>query len=137
MAYAKDRESDDWTIAAKNEKLLIPDYGIESINPDVLGYLIFPQFYSQSELGLDPDRMIISSDDYDFYIKPYRDQKSFALMNEELGLTAFYGRRKDLNSGYYPSVIEISPYDENWRIRLEIDKIRLNPKMPARIWDRD
>lgn len=136
-AYAIDRESDEWTVVAADEKLMIPDYGIESVTPDLLGYYIFPQFYLQSGFGFDPEQMTISTENYSFIIHPSGNQKSFVLSGVDQNLTAFYSRRKDSGSGYYPSRIEISPVDESWQIRLEIDKIRLNPNLSERIWRRN
>jgi len=136
-AYAIDRESDKWTVAAADEKLIIPDYGIRGITPDLLGYYIFPQFYLSGDSRFNPVNMTISKDGYVFHLNPSKNQKSFALSGTDSDLFAIYSRRKDSGGGYYPSKISISQRDESWRISLEIDKIRLNPKIPARIWDRD
>lgn len=136
-AYAIDRESDEWTVVAADEKLMIPDYGIKSITPDLLGYYIFPQFYLQSGLWFDPEQMTISTEYYSFNIHPSGNQKSFILSGADRDLSALYSRRKDFGNGYYPSRIEISPVDESWQIRLDIDKIRLNPNIKDRIWSRN
>lgn len=136
-AFAIDRESDKWTVAAADEKLIVPDYGIRSITPDLLGYYIFPQFYLSGDSRFNPDNMTVSKDGYIFRLSPSKNQKSFNLMGTNSDLMAVYSRRKDSGGGYYPSKIAISPHDESWRISLEIDKIRLNPKIPDKIWDRD
>ncbi|UCE66283.1 MAG: hypothetical protein JSU85_15800 [Candidatus Zixiibacteriota bacterium] len=136
-AFAIDRESDTWTVAATDEKLIIPDYGIRGITPDLLGHYIFPQFYLSGDSRFNSDNMTISKDGYVFHLNPSRDQKSFTLTSAEQDLSAVYSRRKDTGGGYYPSKIAISPHDESWRISLEIDRIKLNPEIPARIWDRD
>ena len=137
IAYYTDRETGVWSEIPGNEKLILPDYGIECIRPDALVYYVFPQFYFQKGQGLNLDKMIISSDDYDFYLTPSGNNSSFTLFNQGLNLTASYSRRKDLGNGYYPSHVEIyAPY-ENWRISLEIEKIKLNPEKSAKIWDRD
>ncbi len=136
-AYAMDRESDEWTVVAADEKLMIPDYGIGSMTPDLLGYYVFPQFYLQSGLWFDPEQMTVSTEDYSFNIHPSGNQKSFVLSGSDQDPAALYSRRKDFGGGYYPSRIEISPVDESWRIRLEIDKFKPNPKIPNDVWRRD
>ena len=136
-AYAIDRESDIWTVAAADEKLMIPDYGIRSITPDLLGYYVFPQFYLRSGLSFDPGKMTVSTEDYSLKIHPSGNQKSFVVSNANLDLFVIYSHRKDSGSGYYPSRIEISPFDKSWHINLEIDKIKPNPKIPIDIWERD
>ncbi|UCC79072.1 MAG: hypothetical protein JSW64_12460 [Candidatus Zixiibacteriota bacterium] len=136
-ACARDRESDEWTVVGADEKLMIPDYGIGSITPDLLGYYIFPQFYLQSSLWFDPEQMTVSTEIYTFHILPSGNQKSFVFSSADQDLSALYGRRKDFGGGFYPSTIEISPIDKSWRIRLEIDKIKPNPKIPDNIWRRD
>lgn len=136
-AYVMDKESDNWVVVSKNEKILIPDYGVDSIIPDAIGYCLFPQFYMRTELRLDAEKMLISSDEYDFHIAPSRNQTSFTLSGGELNLSAFYGRRKNLNGGYYPSLVEISSPQKDWRITIEIERIKLNPKISSKIWERN
>jgi hypothetical protein len=136
-AYAIDRESDDWTVAASDEKFMMPDYGIDGISPDLLKYCVFPQFFLQNNLSLNPEISTVWYDKYTFRVIPSRNQKTFVLRDSDFSLLIFYSRRKDYGGGYYPSTIEISPYEKSWQIRFEIDKIRLDPDIPLKIWDRD
>lgn len=136
-AYARDRDSDSWTVVNPDERLSIPEYGIENFTPDILGYFVFPQFYAAGDMNFDSDKLLLSSDEYSFRILPSRNVSTFTMENRQIDLTASYARRKDRGSIYYPSRIEISKPDRNWKISFEIEKIRLDPEISSKIWDRN
>ena len=136
-AYAIDRESDEWTAVAADENLALTDYGIDGIKPEMLRYTLFPQFYLQRDLIYDQEKSALTADNYEFQVIPSKDQKSFALSGMDSDLLIFFSRRKDFGGGYYPSQIEISPFDKSWVINLEIDKIKINPRIPYEVWQRD
>lgn len=135
-AYARDRDSDQWTVVEPDEKLEIPEYGIESFTPDLIGYFIFPQFYSTGYLVFDSEKMILSSEEYSFKLIPSPNDRSFNMGYNEIGMNAFYGKRKDFSGGFYPSRIQVIQSDRNWKLSFEIEKIKLNPPVSSKFWDR-
>lgn len=136
-AYAWDRDSDSWRSSPDNDKLFISDYGIESLSPDRFGYYVFPQFYVNRELHLDPEKMTLSSGGYLSYIERSGNETAFSVFDNESNLAISYGKRKDLGNGFYPSFIQISSPGGQWRILMEIKKIRVNPGNFRKAWDRN
>ena len=136
-AYTWDRNSEYWTVVRPDEKLEIPEYGIENLTPDFLGYFVFPQYYSTGGLHFDSEKTLLSSPEYSFVLFPSRDKKTFAMENREIGLRAIYSGRKSFAEGYYPSRIEISRPGNSWKISLEIEKVRLDPRISPNIWERN
>jgi hypothetical protein len=136
-AYARDRSSDLWTVVRPDEKLEIPEYGIDNLTPDFLGYFVFPQFYSTGSLHFDSEKMLLTSPEYSFGIFPSRNKGSFTMENREIGLQAVYSGRKSFVDGYYPSRIEISRPGNSWKITFEIEKVRLDPRVSPEVWERN
>jgi len=136
-AYARDRNSEFWTVVRPDEKLAIPEYGIENLTPDFLGYFVFPQFYSTGSLQFDSEKMLLTSPEYSFGLFPSRNKRSFTMENREIDLQATYLDRKNLGDGYYPSRIEISRPGNSWKISFEIDKVRLDPRISSKVWERN
>lgn len=136
-AYALDRQSPGWTVYGQNDRLEIPEYGIEDLTPFDLGYFVFPQFYFQNFFVNGSGKEILFLGNQEFIVKSNPDLKSFSIWNQELNLLANFGKRKDRADGYFPSEISIFSKDKKWEISLEIEKIKLNPKIPSRVWERN
>ena len=137
FAYAMDRESGDWTVEPADENLSIPDYGIDGVTPEMFKYSVLPQYYLGNELFFDPRNSVLETDTRAFQIISSSNNKSFTLSSPDLDLLIIYGKRRDIGTGYYPSKIEIAPFNKSWSITLTIDKIRINPSIPSSVWDRD
>lgn len=136
-AYVRGRDADLWTVVKPYERLAVPEYGIENLTPGLLGYFIFPQFYSAAGLVFDSEGMILSSEEYSFILTPSPDNKSFTLGYAEIGLSAFYSIRKDFAGGFYPSIIQVIQPEGSWEISFEIEKLILNPRVSSKIWNRN
>jgi hypothetical protein len=136
-AYARNRDSDQWTVVRPDEKLALPEYGIENFTPDILGYFVFPQFYSTGTLVFDSEKMFLSSEEYSFRLIPSPNNRSFTMGYAAIGLNATYSRRKDFTGGFHPSKIQVVQPDQNWKILFEIEKLKLNPRVSSKIWDRN
>lgn len=136
-AYALDRESPDWTTYGQNDRLEIPEYGIEGLAPFDIGHFVFPQFYFQNSIIDGSGKKILLISNQEFIVKSNPDRRSFSIWNQGLNLFAVYGKRKDRSDGYFPAEISIFPNDRKWEISLKIEKIKLNPRIPSRVWERN
>lgn len=134
-AYAYSRDDGKWFRLKRGDLLDIPEYGIEKLTPFLLGIYIFPQYYlrlADSENA--SNRLISHFDNMEFYIESGGAKRSFVLSRRNDDIMALYSRRKNHKGKYYLSRVEIFDRTESWRIRLEIDKIRINPSIPAKLW---
>ncbi len=125
-----------WVTLHQGEEIAVAEYGIEYISPFLLGLYAFPQFYLRS--GEIPD----SSDEYSYRDQMLtshqgQDEREFVLTEPRSQISAAYGERKEFEGGFYPSQIKIFRPDRDWQITLQIEKIRVNPSLPGRIWRRD
>jgi hypothetical protein len=138
LAYAYSRAEGEWYGFKKGELLDIPEYGIEKMTPFFLGTYVLPQYYLRLAGSPDaPGTLVSPSDNVEFYIETGAPERSFLLSRGNADIIAIYSRRKNHNDGFYPSQVEIFDKTESWQISLEIDKIRINPSIPAKLWLRD
>lgn len=134
-AYAYSRDDGKWLRLKRGDLLDIPEYGIEKLTPFLLGTYIFPQYYlhlADSENA--SNRLISPFDNIEFHIESGAGERSFLLSRWNADIIALYSRKKNHEDGFYPSRVEIFDKTESWRISLEIDKIRINPSIPAKLW---
>lgn len=138
LAYAYSRADGEWYGFKRGELLDIPEYGIEKMTPFLLGTYILPQYYLRLTGSPDaPITLVSPSDNVEFYIETGTPERSFLLSHSNADIVAIYSRRKNHDDGFYPSQVEISDRARSWQISLEIDKIRINPSIPAKLWFRD
>ncbi len=134
-AYAYSRDDGKWHMFKKGDFLEIPEYGIEKLSPFLLGNYIFPQYYLRLAGSENSSNRLISPyHNMEFYFESGAGERSFLLSCRNADIKALYSRRMNHESGFYPSQVEIFDRTESWRISLEIDKIRINPSIPAKIW---
>ncbi len=136
-AYARDREFPGWTMYGQNDRLEIPEYGIEDLTPFDIGYFVFPQFYYQNSIVSGSGKKILFLGNQEFVVNSNPDRRSFSVWNQYLNLYADYSKRKENANGYYPAEIFIFSNDNEWKISLKIEKLKLNPKIPSRVWERN
>ena len=137
-AYAYSRDEGRWYRFKRGDLLDIPDYGIEKLTPFLLGTYIFPQYYLRlagPQNG--SDRLISPLDNMEFHIESVARERSFLLTRRDTDIITLYSRRKNYEDGFYPSRVEIFDKTESWQMSLEIDKIRINPSIPAKLWFRN
>jgi hypothetical protein len=138
LASAYSRAEGEWYGFKRGELLDIPEYGIEKMTPFLLGTYILPQYYLRPAGSADaPITLVSPSDNVEFHIESGTPERSFLLSRGNADIIAVYSRRKNHGDGFYPSQVEIFDKTESWRISLEIDKIRINPSIPAKLWLRD
>ncbi len=135
-AFLLANRADGWVTLHQGEEIAVAEYGIENISPFLLGLYAFPQYYLNSSET--PE----SGDEYPFREQTLishqgQDEREFVLTEPRSQISAAYGERKEFENGFYPSRIKIFKPDSDWQITLQIDKIRVNPSLPGRIWRRD
>jgi hypothetical protein len=132
-AYLLSDKEVGWETVHRDEGISVEEYGIQNISPFYLGLFAFPQFYLH--LGAD------SISEYSFHnekimVQQSEDRSGFLLFDPRSKVAAAYTKPKNVADGYYPSNIKIFEPDNYWQIDLRIDKIRLNPALPEKIWRR-
>lgn len=136
-AYACSRGDGKWYRFKRTDLLDIPEYGIEKLMPFLLGTYIFPQYYLRlADPKNGSNRLIAPFDNMEFHSESGAAERSFLLSRRNTDIIALYSHRKNHRDGFYPSRVEIFDKTESWRISLEIDKIRINPSIPDRLWFR-
>lgn len=134
-AYAYSRDDRKWYRFKKGDFLEIPEYGIEKLSPFLLGNYILPQYYLRlADSESSTNRLISPYEDMEFYFESGAGKRSFLLSCWNADIVALYSHRINHGGGFYPSRVEIFDRTESWRISLEINKIRINPSIPAKIW---
>ena len=126
-----------WQTISKGEQVDVESYGIEDLSPDLTGLFAFPQYYLHSsgdEISLGEYQFAFS--DRDFSLHQGQDQNGFLLMQADSGISAIYSHRHEFDRGYYPSVVKIYEPDAPWQLTLHINKLRVNPQIPAQVWER-
>lgn len=131
--------NDGWMRLKRRENIAVTEYGIENISPFLIGPLIFPQYYpSKVSSDANPKRLTVEINDNIFISNPPANDGSFDLFESQSGMIAKYTGRKEFETGFYPSHIEVfRPDSGNWRIVLKITRIRKDPEIPVTIWATD
>jgi hypothetical protein len=135
-AYLLSNKDDGWVRLERGEDISIEEFGIEHISPFLLGLMAFPQYYLRG------DSSNAASDEYTYdnaTIISQRGQsaREFMLFESHSLVAAAYGKRRDIENGFYPSSIRIFKPGNEWQIELDIEKIRLNAALPEKVWQRD
>jgi hypothetical protein len=135
-AYLLWDKDEGWKTIHRGEELSVEEYGIQNISPFFLGLFAFPQYYlhSDSTMTFSDERLFL---DENIIIQEGQGDRAFMLFEPRSRVAAAYSERKDFKDGFYPAEIKIFEVDKNWQINLGIDKIRLDPQLPQRIWRRN
>ncbi len=133
-AWLLSNKEEGWMAVRRGEGISIAEYGIQNISPFFLGLYAFPQYYLHSESTAGPE---YSFHDEEIMVQESQNGRSFLIFEPQSRVAAAYSKRKDFDDGFYPSNIKIFEPDRNWQINLRIDKIRLNPRLPEKIWRRE
>lgn len=124
-----------WLVSRSDQLFDVPEYGIEKISPVLLGVFVLPQYFLELlESGASSARLISYRHDREFAASRVTNGRSMTLIESDSDLIAVYRKIKNLTDGYYPSEVEIFDRTENWRMVLQIDKIRENVRLPDEIW---
>ncbi len=136
-AYALERGSPGWTEFGLNDPLEFPEYGIKDITPFELGNIVFPQFYYQDSNINSSGGRIVYIGDKQYYLRSSPDSKSFTISNNESNIHSDYSKRKEISSGFFPSKIAVFQPEKKWKVIFEIDRVKINPNIPGRAWERN
>jgi len=136
-AYLLSSHDEGWVTLGRLERASVAEYGIDNISPFETGFFAFPQFYSGtiSENGEHDFTLEYNSNEYRCYSQI--DNSRFSIYSPDNQIVIHYNNRHEFGDGFYPAKIEVSSPDGNWKIRLTIDSIRVNPRMPAKVWQRE
>jgi len=134
-SYLKSRDMKSWRELDTREKLTVEEYRISDILLSSFGAYLLPQFYLES-ISVKHQYMILTSktDNSEFEAVPGGDNSSFLLRQRSSDIMASYKKAKKLREGAFPSEVEIFPRNRSWRILVNIEKLRINPEIPAEIW---
>jgi hypothetical protein len=136
-AFATSNGWDDWQAIEKGETLSVPEWGIDKFSPYIIGPLVFPQYYFSylDWEGALEDIGHIKQQQQEFILTRSENLRGFTITEESSGILAYYSNLKKIDGGFFPSKAQISSFDSDWRIVIEIAKIRKNlPNVPT-IWD--
>lgn len=135
-SYFRSRNEDYWQNFSADEPLTMEEYGIYDLVPTSLAVYLFPQYFLSK--SSDDERGIVlrsKRDGSTFTAFPGVAGKSVILTEDGSNLTATYKNPKKTERGYYPSEIKIFDDNRNWRISVNIEKIKVNSRIPSKIWD--
>ncbi|OGC90291.1 MAG: hypothetical protein A2W25_05975 [candidate division Zixibacteria bacterium RBG_16_53_22] len=131
--------NEGWTHLTRGQSIGVAEYGISNISPFLIGPVIFPQYYPVDVAGDDDGRKVqlrINGTGFSSRIMNYGGY--FNLIEPRTGLISEYTNRKNLDSGFYPARVEIlNPQSGNWRIILEITRLKINAEIPPAVWAPD
>lgn len=138
MAVLKSRDDAQPLVLEPGQKFQVPEYGIEKLSPYMLGVYILPQYYlSLTGSSGRFARLTSRTREGEFNSASAGNGRLVTLMSAESDLVGVYSRVKRFDGGFYPSEIEISDKYGDWRISLEIEKIKINAELPVKIWSQN
>jgi hypothetical protein len=126
----------EWLVADRDSRIDIPEYGIANISPFLIGTIIFPQYYPASLVEDSVEYNPVYDINGTEFIAAYEHWGGhFRLTDSQTDISADYFNKKEFDSGFYPSRIEITgPGDKVWEILIKITKVRKNVTLPLAIW---
>lgn len=134
-AFAKSREMDSWQAMLSAEPADLSEYSPEGLAPIDLGSYILPQYFLKLSGNSGRNLKLSSFYGYsEFLAAPAADNRSFLLERLSSPIKASYSKGKRFQNGAFPSNIEISHQTENWRLKMKITDLRVNPKITPKIW---
>jgi hypothetical protein len=133
-AYLLSNKEEGWVSIHQGEGISIEEYGIQNISPFFLGLFAFPQYYLHPRADANSE---YSFQDEKIMVQESQNARAFLIFDPHSHLAAAYTGPRDLDGGVYPSRIKIFEPDNGWQINLRIDKIRINPRLPEKIWQRE
>ena len=116
------------------------NYGISDISPLMIGAFVFPQFFLNLDNSKSQDGDVRLEHKHETLLaRRQQDLKEFAIYditpNQDLAPVGTYARRKDFETGYYPSQVKITCNGCPWKVTLNITKLRLNLLIPHQVWE--
>jgi hypothetical protein len=138
-SYLLSNNNDGWVLIPQGEAASIADFGIENISPHLAGIFAFPQYYlpylkDDSTLG---EQIFTYNDNILVVSTQHESTNHFGILEPETGIAAAYSKRRDIDGGFYPSRVTLLQPDEPWRLTFNITKVKVNPLIDPRIWNRD
>jgi len=134
-AYLYSSADQGWITIGPGESASIEEYGISNLSPFLTSALLLPQrFIGPLGDGDAQQAYSVSYEGHELIVSQGQNASQFRISEPESHLIARYGRRKDVGDGFYPSQVTISDFNSSWRLRIRIDRLKLNPEIPASIW---
>lgn len=134
-AYLYSSADQGWITIGPGESASIEEYGISNLSPFLIGALLLPQHFIGPLGDADAQQAYRANyDGHELVVSQGQIENEFRISESESHLVARYGRRKDVGDGFYPSQVTISDFNSSWRLRIHIERLKLNPEIPASTW---
>jgi hypothetical protein len=134
-AYLYSSADQGWSNIGPGESASIEEYGISNLSPFLTGALLLPQHFIGFLGDADTQQAYrVNYRGHELIVSRGQNESEFRISDSESHLIACYGRRKDVGDGFYPSQVALSDFNSNWRLQIRIDKLKLNPEIPASTW---
>jgi hypothetical protein len=138
-AFVLSNSKEGWITLGVGEVASITDFGIENFSPFSIALFAFPQYYSADVMD-DPETGELTLQYLQSKLNISQNMpkvSQFSIVETESDITAVCSKRKDFESGFYPSLVTVNHPGQPWQIIFNITKLRTDPPTPSKIWARE